>query len=182
MSEENANGIGTGEYRSPLEAAAMQETGFKPDETQTDIPRLHPGAQNHFTEPDNTFTNPDRTWKDDYKDLGLSTDPNRQNPVVHPIEGELTEQNMPRTMEQLRLMKEGRERILNGQAPKIEAQPVDITAYIKAQARFLETQTWFLEQKNAPTPEYVNAITAYSKAQRDYIRAQNELLHQLGVI
>jgi hypothetical protein len=66
--------------------------------------------------------------------------------------------------------------------PQFQPGQIDIADYVKAQNKFLEVQTWFLEQKAGDIPQYTQALTAYSKAQRDFIRSQATILHQLGVI
>jgi hypothetical protein len=69
------------------------------------------------------------------------------------------------------------------QAPSFSPVPVDTTELLKAQSLFIAAQTWFLEEgASMHGDDYTKALSRYSRAQSDLIRAQSRVLHALGVV
>jgi hypothetical protein len=65
--------------------------------------------------------------------------------------------------------------------PNIQA--VDMVSLAQAQGLFIVNQTqWLLQTSQFGTPEFLENLGAYSRAQTDYIAALQKALHQASVI
>jgi hypothetical protein len=66
---------------------------------------------------------------------------------------------------------------------KSPSDQVDVAELLSAQAKFIEEQSRFLEVgSQLAGSQYIGALTCYSKAQSMLLKAQGDVLRQLGVI
>jgi hypothetical protein len=74
----------------------------------------------------------------------------------------------------------------DGQPVFTPAQPevqIDTSDLLKIQGRFINAQTRYMMSTAQPgTPEYVDVLAAYSRAQMELISVQQNVLHQCGII
>jgi hypothetical protein len=62
-------------------------------------------------------------------------------------------------------------------------QIVDMTSLAKAQGLYIVNLTrWVLQNNQFGTPEFIEELGSFSKAQTDYIAALQISLHQIGVL
>lgn len=60
---------------------------------------------------------------------------------------------------------------------------IDVAKFVQAQAAYIQAQTDFLQhRRHGGEANVLEEVTRYSYAQADFIAAQNEVLHNLGVI
>lgn len=73
--------------------------------------------------------------------------------------------------------------IIESEPPPYVAGTIDVSAFLKALARFNLEQAFFLRNARKDDKEdYLQKLTQYSLAQDDYIQAMSTVLHELGVI
>jgi hypothetical protein len=69
------------------------------------------------------------------------------------------------------------------ESPTFKSDQVDVAELLSAQAKFIEEQSRFLEVGSQLTgSQYIGALTHYSKAQSMLMKAQGDVLRQLGVV
>jgi hypothetical protein len=62
-------------------------------------------------------------------------------------------------------------------------QAVDMASLAREQGLFIVNQTqWLLQRAAFGTPEFIENLGTYSRAQTDYIAALQKALHQTGAI
>lgn len=63
-----------------------------------------------------------------------------------------------------------------------EQPDVDLSELLSTQAEFIEAQTVFLNDASPRRPDFADQVVAYSKAQGKLIKAQQDVLKNLGII
>lgn len=67
--------------------------------------------------------------------------------------------------------------------PQFQRSSVDVTGLLRAQGIFIRAQSAFLNFRPTDNPaDFTNALGHYSRAQAELLSAQQEVLHQLGVL
>lgn len=105
--------------------------------------------------------------------------PSETNPYIFQSEKENDEGSEERTPMFEALSKNS---LVTADPHEVIKKNVDTVAFMKAQATFIARQTFFLEEGRSAVDNevYIKHVTAYSRAQGEYIKALLEVISQLG--
>jgi hypothetical protein len=113
----------------------------------------------------------------------VAPQPTEAMPLIeeHPIEP------TPQSSVHLPSVEDLRKQVEQGEVPPVASQVpqfvpghIDTSAFLRAQHRFIEVQTWYFG--NSHNGNAQAALFTYSKAQGEYIAALSEVLKSLGVV